>query len=135
MRSCLGSRVFPLPFRGEGQGEGRGSRLLYAEVAVEAARALGRETFTYSVPEGVEVVPGHRVTVPFGRRNTYGFVVSLGTDEPGVETKPIISAGNEPLLLPHPRAPARLVADHYWVPLIECIRAMLPPRLRASGSA
>ena len=31
---------------------------LYAEVAVEAGRALGRETFTYSVPEGVDVVPG-----------------------------------------------------------------------------
>jgi len=30
---------------------------------------------------------------------------------------------------------ARLVADHYWVPLIECLRAMLPPRVRKSGSA
>ena len=108
--------------------------MLYAEVAVEAARALGRETFTYSVPEGVEVVPGHRVTVPFGRRTTYGFVVSLGTEEPGVETKPIATSGSEPLLLPHQVALARLVADHYWVPLIECIRAMLPPRVRGTGS-
>ena len=107
---------------------------LYAEVAVEAGRALGRETFTYSVPEGVDVVPGHRVTVPFGRRSTYGFVVSLGTEEPGVETKPIASAGEEPLLLPHQVALARLVADHYWVPVIECIRAMLPPRVRGTGS-
>ena len=109
--------------------------MLYAEVAVEAARALGRETFTYSVPEGVEVVPGHRVTVPFGRRTTYGFVVSLTTDEPDVETKPITAAGSEPLLLPHQVELARLVADHYWVPLIECIRAMLPPRVRGTGSA
>ena len=107
---------------------------LYAEVAVEAGRALGRETFTYSVPEGVDVVPGHRVTVPFGRRSTYGFVVSLGTEGPGVETKPIASAGEEPLLLPHQVALARLVADHYWVPVIECIRAMLPPRVRGTGS-
>jgi len=58
--------------------------LLYAEVAVEAARGQGRETYTYLVPEGVDVVPGHRVTVPFGRRSTYGFVVSLGTEDPGV---------------------------------------------------
>jgi primosomal protein N' (replication factor Y) (superfamily II helicase) len=108
---------------------------LYAEVAVEAGRALGRETFTYSVPEGVDVVPGHRVTVPFGRRTTYGFVVSLGTEEPGVETKSITSAGDEPLLLPHQVALAREVADHYWVPVIECIRAMLPPRVRGTGSA
>jgi primosomal protein N' (replication factor Y) len=108
--------------------------LLYAEVAVEAARSLGRETYTYAVPEGVEVVPGHRVTVPFGRRTTYGFVVSLNTADPGVETKAIATAGSEPLLLPHQVALARLVADHYWVPLIECIRAMLPPRIRATGS-
>ncbi len=108
---------------------------LYAEVAVEAARSLGRETYTYSVPDGVDLVPGHRVTVPFGRRNTYGFVVSLGTGEPGVETKAIASAGSEPLLLPHQVELARLVADHYWVPLIEVIREMLPPRVRSTGSA
>src|SRR5437868_8236483 len=82
----------------------------------------------------MDVVPGHRVTVPFGRRSSFGFVVSLGTEEPGVETKPITTAGNEPLLLPHQVALARLVADHYWLPLVECIRAMLPPRVRATGS-
>ena len=109
--------------------------MLYAEVAVEAARALDRETYSYTVPEGVDVVPGHRVTVPFGRRTTFGYVISLGTDEPAVETKPISSAGREPLLLPHQVALARLVADHYWVPLIECLRAMLPPRVRSAGSS
>jgi primosomal protein N' (replication factor Y) (superfamily II helicase) len=108
--------------------------MLYAEVAVEAARGSGRETYTYAVPNGVDVVPGHRVTVPFGRRSTYGFVVSLGTEDPGVEVKPIATAGSEPLLLPHQVALARLVADHYWLPLIECLRAMLPPRVRATGS-
>lgn len=104
--------------------------MLYAEVAVEAGRSLDRETYSYQVPEGMDVVPGHRVTVPFGRRASYGFVVSLGTDDPGVETKPIATAGGDPLLLPHQVALARLVADHYWVPLIECLRAMLPPRVR-----
>jgi len=108
---------------------------LYAEVAVEAARGIGRETYTYAVPDGIDIVPGHRVVVPFGRRNTYGFVVSLGTDDPGVETKAIASAGAEPLLLPHQVELARLVADHYWVPVVECIRAMLPPRVRGTGSA
>src|SRR3982075_3317116 len=107
--------------------------MLYAEVAVEAARGQGRETYTYGVPEGVDVVPGHRVTVPFGRRTTYGFVVSLGTEEPGVEVKPIATAGSDPLLLPHQVELARLVADHYWLPIIECLRAMLPPRVRATG--
>ncbi|TMC35935.1 MAG: primosomal protein N' [Chloroflexi bacterium] len=107
---------------------------LYAEVAVEAARGIARETYTYAVPDGIDIVPGHRVVVPFGRRNTYGFVVSLGTEDPGVETKAIASAGAEPLLLPHQVELARLVADHYWVPVVECIRAMLPPRVRGTGS-
>jgi primosomal protein N' (replication factor Y) len=109
--------------------------LLYAEVAVEAARGSGRETYTYAVPEGVDVVPGHRVTVPFGRRSTYGFVVSLATEDPGVETKTIATAGSEPLLLPYQVELARLVAGHYWIPLIECLRAMLPPRVRATGTS
>ena len=109
--------------------------MLYAEVAVEAGRSLDRETYTYQVPDGMDVVPGHRVTIPFGRRTSYGFVVSLGTEDPGVETKAIATAGSDPLLLPHQVALARLVADHYWVPLIECLRAMLPPRVRKTGSS
>jgi primosomal protein N' (replication factor Y) (superfamily II helicase) len=108
--------------------------LIYAEVAVEAGRSLDRETYSYQVPEGMDLVPGHRVTVPFGRRTSFGFVVSLSTDDPGVETKPIATAGSDPLLLPYQVALARLVADHYWVPLIECLRAMLPPRVRRAGS-
>ena len=108
--------------------------MLYAEVAVEAGRSLDRETYSYQVPDGMDVVPGHRVTVPFGRRTSFGFVVSLGNEDPGVETKPIATAGTDPLLLPHQVALARLVADHYWVPLIECLRAMLPPRVRKAGS-
>jgi len=109
--------------------------VLFAEVAVEAARALDRQTYSYAVPDGLDVVPGHRVTVPFGRRNTYGFVVSLGTEDPGVEVKQILEAGQDPLLLPHQVELARLVADHYWVPIIECVRAMLPPRVRAGGAS
>src|SRR4029077_10319241 len=81
-------RPHPGPGRPSSQKE-EVTRLLYAEVAVEAARGQGRETYTYAVPDGVDVVPGHRVTVPFGRRSTYGFVVSLGTDDPGVGVKPI----------------------------------------------
>ncbi len=104
-------------------------------MAVEAGRSLDRETYSYLVPDGMDIVAGHRVTVPFGRRTTYGFVVSLGTEDPGVETKPITTAGKEPLLLPHQVELARLVADHYWVPLIECLRAMVPPRVRKTGSS
>jgi primosomal protein N' (replication factor Y) len=109
--------------------------LLYAEVAVEAARSLDRETYTYAVPEGLELVPGHRVWVPFGRRHSYGYVVSLDPQEPGIEVRQIERADPAPLLLPHQLQLAREVATHYWVPLIECVRAMLPPRVRTGRSS
>src|SRR2546428_3858236 len=83
----------------------------------------------------MDLVPGHRVTVPFGRRTTYGFVVSLGTEQPEIEVKAIGGASGDPLLLPHQVALARLLADDDWVPLVECLRAMLPPRVRSAGSS
>jgi len=109
--------------------------LLYAEVAVEAGRGLDRDTYTYRVPAGIEVVPGHRVWVPFGRRSSVGYVVALTTDEPGIEVKDIERADAEPLLLPHQIELARSVAEHYWAPLVECLRAMLPPRVRGGRSS
>jgi primosomal protein N' (replication factor Y) (superfamily II helicase) len=109
---------------------------LYAEVAVEAARGAGLgEAYTYSVPAAMEVVPGHRVLVPFGRRKSYGYVVSVGTLDPGLETKPIERADPDPLLLPHQMELARAVSEHYWAPLIECMRAMVPPRIRGGRSS
>jgi primosomal protein N' (replication factor Y) (superfamily II helicase) len=109
--------------------------MLYAQVAVEAGRVLDRETYTYAVPPGVEVVPGHRVWVPFGRRASAGYVMAVTTEDPGLEVKPIERADAEPLLLPHQVALARRVADHYWAPLIDCVRAMLPPRIRTGRSS
>jgi primosomal protein N' (replication factor Y) len=108
--------------------------LLYAEVAVEAGRALDRDTYTYAVPTGLELVPGHRVWVPFGRRLSAGYVVALHAEDPGIEVRVIQRADETPLLLPHQLALARLVAAHYWAPLIECLRAMLPPRVRGGRS-
>src|SRR5215471_5161666 len=96
---------------------------------------MDRETYTYSVPEGMEVVPGHRVWVPFGRRGSAGYVVGVHAEDPGIEVKPIERADAEPLLLPHQIEVARAVADHYWAPLIECLRAMVPPRIRGGRSS
>src|SRR5919201_3179112 len=108
---------------------------LYAEVAVEAGRSLERESYTYSVPEGLEVAPGSRVWVPFGRRSTVGYVISVGTEDPGIAVKPVerTDAG-EPLLLGYQVELARATAKHYWVPVIEVLRAMVPPRIRRGKS-
>ncbi len=52
----------------------------YCRVVVDSnARELSR-TFTYSIPEGLEVGPGTAVEVPFGPRSLTGYVLEL-TDE------------------------------------------------------
>ena len=51
----------------------------YADVAVNAAAPL-RQTFTYGIPDGLAVEPGHAVYVPFGTRTLQGIVLSV-TDE------------------------------------------------------
>lgn len=109
--------------------------MLYAEVAVEAGRALDRDTYTYSVPAGMDLVPGHRVWVPFGRRGSAGYVVELTAEAPDIEVKDIERADSEPLLVPHQVQLAKAVAQHYWAPLIECLRAMVPPRIRSGRSS
>ena len=49
----------------------------YANVIVDlSADALDR-VFSYAVPEGMQIVPGQQVSVPFGPRKVEGFVVSL----------------------------------------------------------
>lgn len=109
---------------------------LYAEVAVEAARSPTlAESYTYEVPADLEIVPGHRVWVPFGRRRVRGYVIGVSADDPGLEVRPLESADPEPLLLPHQVELAKLVAGHYWAPLIDCLRAMVPPRIRGGRSS
>lgn len=109
--------------------------MLYAEVAVEAARSLDHETYTYSVPPGLDVVPGSRVWVPFGRRASVGYVVAAHTEDPGIPVKPIDRTDSEPLFLPYQVEVARRAAEHYWVPVIEVLRAMVPPRIRRGKSS
>ena len=87
--------------------------MLYAEVAVEAARTLDHETYTYLVPDGIDAVPGHRVWVPFGRRTTAGYVVSVTTEAPEIEVKAIERADPDALLHGWQVELARQVAEHY----------------------
>ncbi len=109
--------------------------MLFAEVAVEAARSLDRESYTYSVPDGLDVVPGSRVWVPFGRRTSVGYVIAVHAEPPDIEVRPLERTDAEPLLLGYQVELARRVAAHYWVPVIEVLRAMVPPRIRRGKSS
>ncbi len=58
-------------------------------------------TYTYAVPEGVELVPGDYVTVPLGRRETWGVVWDDGGgDVEASRLKPVIEKCDVPPMTP-----------------------------------
>ncbi|HEY8766131.1 MAG TPA: primosomal protein N' [Dehalococcoidia bacterium] len=101
-------------------------RMPYAEVAVNAAAPI-RQTFTYRIPDGQDVQPGHAVYVPFGARTLQGIVMEV-TDEPAfAEARDIEGLIEErPLVSPERLALARWLAAYYLAPLFDCVSLMLP---------
>ena len=102
----------------------------FAEVAVDSPAAPGR-TFSYSIPDGLRVGPGHLVRVPFGRRTLGGLVMSLAELPQVAETRPILNTtGDGPVLTACQLQLARWVSDYYVSPLFEAAAPMLPPGQR-----
>ena len=111
-------------------GEPTPAAMAFAEVAVDSPAAPGR-TFSYSIPDGLGVVPGHLVRVPFGRRTLGGLVMSLAELPQVAETRPILNTtGDGPVLTAVQLQLARWVSDYYVSPLFEAAAPMLPPGQR-----
>jgi primosomal protein N' (replication factor Y) len=88
-----------------------------------------RRAFTYRVPDGMTLVPGHRVAVPFHRRKVAGFVIATREAAPEGVQRVLSVAG---LLEEEPVFPADLLAfldeaaRYYLHPIGEVLRAAAP---------
>ncbi|HEY5637109.1 MAG TPA: primosomal protein N', partial [Burkholderiales bacterium] len=90
--------------------------------------------FDYLVPADLQVAPGDRVIVPFGRLRRIGVVVEMlaRSEVPAEKLKSVLE-----LRADAPRLPAdwlelmRFLAGYYQRPLGETVISSLPPRLRA----
>jgi primosomal protein N' (replication factor Y) len=99
-----------------------------AEIAVAAAVYAIDKPYSYQIPEGMTVLPGMRVTVPFGRGNRRSEGVVLSVDErcdPALkpvgqllDPKPVLSG--QMLRL------AAFIRERYFCTFFDAIRAMLP---------
>lgn len=99
----------------------------YAEVSVNSPISR-RSTFSYAVPPGLNLIPGHAVWVPFGDKTLQGIVVEL-TEQPAVEeTREIIGLIEpKPILTQAQVSLARWMSQYYLSPLFETLALMLPP--------
>ncbi|MBS2027564.1 MAG: primosomal protein N' [Deltaproteobacteria bacterium] len=113
-----------------------GARL--AQVAV--GRPV-RGAYTYAIPEALEskLVPGVRISVPFGRGKALGFFLGEATAPPPVTPKSILEVLDpEPALTPDVLRLVTWAAEYYRHPLGEALRGALPPgmaELRAPPEA
>jgi len=100
----------------------------YAEVAVNSPRLRRGQTYSYSVPLGLNLNAGQVVWVPFGSRVIQGIVLLL-SDEPSVTvTKKIAGVVADcPLLSPIQIKLGRWISEYYFAPLFDALALMLPP--------
>ncbi|MDR9423785.1 MAG: primosomal protein N' [Marinobacter sp.] len=96
-----------------------------------------RRLFDYLIPEHLQLAPGQRVKVPFGRQTLTGLVVKTGVQPPeGITLKPVTAVLEDwPAL---PKNTFRLLtwaSDYYQHPLGECLFTALPPALRRGRPA
>ena len=100
-----------------------------AQVAVFAGLRGPARTFTYAVPAGLDLVPGHLVRVGFGPRSVAGVVTALDVPYEGTLRAIDALVHPMPLLRPHQLALAEWIAREYRAGVADAVRAMLPPAL------
>lgn len=101
-----------------------------AKVIVDLA--LNRE-FDYLIPDRLcdRLQPGWRVVVPFGKRETTGFVVALADSSPVEKIKPITDmVGDAPMVSDRLLELARWMAAYYCVPIEKAVQSVLPAAVR-----
>lgn len=104
---------------------------MVVSLAVAAAAYAIDKPYSYRVPEGMTLMPGQRVTVPFGRgnRRTEGIVLSAAPGT-GDGLKAVEQCLDEaPVLSRYGLRMAAFVRERYFCTFYDAVRAMLPAGL------
>ena len=102
----------------------------YAEIAVDAPTGLS-QTFSYHVPEDMNLAPGQLAYVPFGVRALQGIVFEIASSPQVEETRPVSrTLSDVPVLNSHQISLARWISDYYICSLFDAAAPMLPPGAR-----
>ena len=104
---------------------------MIAKIAVSAAVFAIDKPYSYAVPPGMELRPGQRVTVPFGRSNklTEGMVLEVrpGEEEGLKQIREPLDP--EPVLSPLQLKLAAFLRERYFCTLYDSVRSILPAGL------
>ena len=104
---------------------------MIAKIAVSAATFAIDKPYSYFFSSKMQIKPGHRVLVPFGRsnRNTEGVVLSV-EEGSGEGLKPVRRCLDEmPVVSENMLRLAAFMRERYFCTFFEAIRSMLPAGL------
>lgn len=104
---------------------------MIAKIAVSAANFAIDKPYSYAVPEGMALVPGLRVQIPFGKgdRSCEGVVLSLEEGEEDGLKAVTCPLDAEPLLSDNMLRLAAFMRSRYFCTYFDAVRAMLPAGL------
>lgn len=89
--------------------------------------------FHYQVPPGLDLRPGVRVRVEFGRWLKVGTVLSVFDGEPRFKLKPVAAVlDREPVLTEEMLDCAGWLSRRYGAPIGDCVKALLPAFIKSS---
>ena len=111
----------------------KGGKRVFCQVIIDIVHENVASPFTYRIPEGMTIVPGQRVSVPFGRIHQEGIVLSLSEkcDLDAVRIKDIIRPLEDYAAIPNELMElAQQMAYDSHCPLAETLRLMLPAQMR-----
>ena len=93
-------------------------------------------TYTYRIPDGLQLSIGMRVLVPFGRKKIFtAIIVSLHDREPkGYDVKEILGTLDDKPILRHPQLDYwQWIADYYLCSMGEVYKAAVPSGLKVES--
>lgn len=105
---------------------------MYIDVLVEVLAGKD-QTFTYKIDPSLNIKPGMRVLVPFGRQTLEGFVLGENSNENfNYNIKEIIKVVDEkPVINEEMMMLGKYISKKTLAPLITCYQTMLPSALKA----
>ena len=104
---------------------------MIGKIAVSAAAFAIDKPYSYRIPAGMELKPGHRVRLPFGRGNTTAEGIVLAVEEGEQEKLKAVEncLDEEPILTQEQLYLAAFMRERYFCTFYEAIRAILPAGL------
>ena len=107
---------------------------MIAEVLVELKSKNIDKTFSYKIPDNLNVQIGQRVLVPFGKQKLEGFILKITNEIPEYQVKEIISLIDEnPVINEEMLELGKYISKKTLCNLISAYQTMLPTALKAKN--